>query len=60
MRVLSHSNTHHLSGVYGRLRVPRNLDSALYHCFVLVELLAVSDPTMILVVELLESSIAAY
>ena len=27
MRVLSHSGTHHLSGVYGRVRVPRNLDS---------------------------------
>ena len=35
MLVLSHSDTHHLSGVYGRVRVPRNLDRALYNCPVL-------------------------
>ena len=41
------------------LRVPRNLDLAFYHYPVLVEFLSVSDPTMMLVVELLESFIAA-
>jgi hypothetical protein len=40
--------------------VPRHLDLALYHCPVLGEFLSVSDPTMILVVELLESFIASY
>ena len=45
---------------YGMVRVPRNLDPALYHCSVLVEFLSVSDPTMMLVVELLESFISAY
>ena len=41
------------------MRVPRNLDPALYHCPVPVEFLSVSDPTMILMVELLESFISA-
>ena len=40
--------------------MPRNLDPAFCHCPVPVEFLSVSDPTMILVVELLESSISAY
>ena len=35
MLVLSHSDAHYLSGVYGRLRVPRNLDSLFYNCPVL-------------------------
>ena len=42
------------------VRVPRNLDRALYHFPVLVEFLSVSDPTLILLFELLESFISAY
>ena len=49
-----------LTGVYGMLRVPRDLDPPLNHCPVLVECLSVSDSTMILVIELLESFILAY
>ena len=60
MLVLSHSDTRHLSGVYGMVRVPRNLDSWFYNCSVLVELLSVFDPTLIRVVEPLESFISAY
>ena len=44
---------------YGIVRVPRILDPALYHCLVLGKFLSVSDPTIILVVELLESFISA-
>ena len=32
MLVLSHSDAHYLSGVYGRVRVPRNLGSLFYYC----------------------------
>ena len=49
-----------LTGLHGMMRVPRNLDPALYHCLVLGEFLSACDPTMILVVELLESFISAY
>ena len=42
------------------VRVPRNLDSGLYHYPVPVEFLSVSYPAMILVAELLESFISAY
>ena len=42
------------------VRVPRDLDRALYHYSVLEEFLSVSDPTMILVVEPLESFLSAY
>ena len=45
---------------YGMLRVSRNLDPALNHCYVLIEFLSVSDRTMFLEVELLESFISAY
>lgn len=40
--------------------VPRDLDPAFYHCFVLVEFLSVSESTIIRVVEILESFISAY
>ena len=46
--------------VHRRVRVPRDLDSTLYHCLVFVKFLSVSDPTMILMIELLESFISAY
>ena len=49
-----------LTGVYGMVRVPRHLDQALHRCPVLVKCPSVFDPTMILVVKLLESFIAAY
>ena len=35
MLLLSHSDTHYLAGVYGRMRVPRNLDFLFYNCPVL-------------------------
>ena len=62
MLVLSHSDTRTTShGVYGMVRVPRNLDSCLLSTVhVLVELLSVFDPTLIRVVEPLESFISAY
>ena len=49
-----------LTEVYGMVRVPRNLDRALFQCHILVEFLSVSDPAMILMVELLESFILAF
>ena len=42
------------------MRVPRNVDPALYHCPVFIEFLSVSDPTLILAVELLESFLSVY
>ena len=60
MRGLSHSDTHYLFEGEGGVRVPRHLDRALNHCSVLGAFLSVSDPTMILVVELLESLISAF
>ena len=57
---LSHSDTHYLNRHMVGVRVPRDLDRALYHCPALAESLAVSDPTMILVIELLNSFISAY
>ena len=49
-----------LTRVYGIVRVSRNLDPALYQCLVFVEFLSVSDTTIILVFELVESFISAY
>ena len=61
MLALFHSDTHTLpQWAYGRVRVPRNLDPVLYHFSALLEFLSVSDPTMIMVVELLESFLSAY
>ena len=45
---------------YGMLRVPRDLDPALIHFPVLDEFFTVSDQTIILVVQPLESFISAY